>query len=193
MNKCDMPTLQRIVRGVWHGTLLPGRCYVRFVRGAYRAVALVHHGKGFDLEDYDPDLSAAFIRACRNTLGLAQPCDREVVFQLENPHGLARAYPFARSALERILLHAYVHADRLPRAEWEALPRDGWQGVFYNGDRIEMWERYVERRGRLYRVREGWWNSIQPSAAYHEEISYIGARRGAMLSAGYRPDSGRSV
>jgi len=174
-----------LIRTAWNKSSLAGPCYCRQVKGAFFVAVVVHHGKAFDESCCDYDAGMRFVDTCRRQLEKRGALLDLFLFQLDNPHGRYRRFPFERSDLDRLVLKAQIAADRLPKDEWGVTRAADWEGVVYNGDRIEMWEKGVERSGRLYRVREGGWTSIHANASYFDEITYVGARRGAMLYAGF--------
>lgn len=158
------------------------RCYLRRVQGAYRDVWVVHHGRSFELLHEELDSYQAFATRCRKALRRVGVRSDHAFFQVD--HGEVW-YGVLHFELPRVLREAHIAADRMPKGRWARANRGDWQGVFYNGDRIEMWETTVQRRGTLYRVVEGGWTSIQPGASHFEEVTYVGARCGAVLYAGF--------
>lgn len=181
-----LPTGYRdVIRVAWNEAKLGGACYCRQVKGAFSVAVVIHHGRAFDDSRYDYDAGMRFVENCRRQLQRRGAQIDLFLFQLENPSGRYRLFPFEKNDLDRIILQAQIVADRLPRDRWDATQDADWERVVYNGDRIEMWEKGVERSGRLYRVREGGWTSIQMNASYFDEITYVGVRRGAMLYAGF--------
>ncbi len=176
---------RNVIRSTWREVGLRGPCHCRQVQGAFSRAVVVHHGRTFDTSRYDYDEGMRFVEACRKRLRKSGAVLDLFLFQLEDAHSRYRRFPLERSDLDRLILKAQVVADRLPKNEWSVTKSADWEGVFYNGDRIEMWEKSVERSGRLCRVREGGWTSIQSTASYFDEVTYVGAQRGAMLYAGF--------
>jgi hypothetical protein len=155
------------------------------VKGAHSSVVIVHHGRDYEATGVDYELAQRFVETCRTRLRKARIDPEAFLFMLDNAPGRARKWHFAQNDLERLLKAAYVVADQLPKDQWSELPSAGWEGVYYNGDRIEMWELSVQRRGALWRVVEGGWTSTHLSASHFEEVTYVGARRGALLYSRY--------
>ena len=115
-------------------------------------------------------------------------------------------FPLVHDPLARMERMAVVGGDRIPEKEWKKYGAQGerqthgvgdarrdceesgeqeWDPVCGTGDRIEMWERVVERMGEVYRVRTTSWSSVSFGADSSDSIEYIGARWGTMLYAGY--------
>ncbi|MDY0002135.1 MAG: hypothetical protein RBU30_12630 [Polyangia bacterium] len=168
-----MSNVTSIVRSIWDETKLTGHLYCRRAPGAYQDAWIIHHGKN-EPEGTDT-AKRRFVARCRKAL-VKEGLDRDVlIFQLED---------YFRSDLNGLLRMAWIAADRIPQAEWP--DGQGWKPVCCTGDSVEMWDKAVERKGKVYRVIIGSYDTWRLDSNYRDKVMYVGGRRGAMVYSDFR-------
>ncbi len=172
-----------ILRRVWKGLGLRGHCYCRRISGAYREVWIVHHGNGYDHRDdrNGAEDLARFVKRGRRALRKAGYPAKAFLFQVEtSDQRVQRGGRFGKP-VARLVRAAMMEADMLPRSQWAQAAGGDWVGLQYMGDQVEMWDKSIDQKGDLYRVRNGGWTSTMPNAEYYDDVVYVGSCRGAWL------------
>jgi hypothetical protein len=178
----DPAAARQMVRRLWHEARVPGRCWLRVVKGRFAIVLVLHFQVKLTPRSPEVRRKQHFERDCRKAL-------RRVGFStvlIQPPQGAPYSYyNVSRYQMPEMTRQAKIEADQMPRREWGPQDEPGWKSLFGTQDRIEMWSTSVERRGDLYRVIEGVWDSSTGPSEYREKVAYVGGRRGAMLYANY--------
>ncbi|MDD5307340.1 MAG: hypothetical protein PHU25_08460 [Deltaproteobacteria bacterium] len=178
----DPSGARQVVRRLWREALVPGRCWLCVVKGRFATALILHYQ--MKLKPRSPEIrrKQQFERDCRKVLGRAGFS----TVLIQPPQGAPYSYyNVSRYQMPELTRQAKIEADRMSRRQWGPQDEPGWKCLFGTQDRIEMWSTSVERRGDLYRVIEGAWDSSTGPSEYREKVAYVGGRRGAMLYAGY--------
>lgn len=173
-----------ILRRIWKELGLLGHCYCRLIRGAYRDVWIVHHVRSYEVyrdDRNDHKKLGRFVKRGRTALRKAGHPAKAFIFQVEtSDERLQRSGRFGEP-VDRLVKAAVIEADMLPRSKWAQAAKGKWVGLQYMGDQVEMWEKSIDQKGELYRVRNGGWTSTMPGAQHFDDVVYVGAGRGAWL------------
>ena len=159
---------QTLVREVCRQLGLRGRSFCRFVHGRSSDYWIIHHGSPPPSWLDDDADARRFTRRCRLALSRAGLNTKRTLFQAAS-----------RIGFDKLVAQAQIEADRMPQREAKVLGRRVWVPIKYNSDRIEMWNKSLQRSGDLFRVVRGDWISVHSDKGYSEEVVYVGGRRGA--------------
>ncbi len=172
-----------ILRRVWKELGLLGHCYCRRIPGAYRDVWIVHHGRRYRPRDDRNDYKVVgrFVKRGRTALRKAGYPPKAFLFQADTSDSRAQRGSRVSEPLDNLRRAAMMEADMLPRSQWAKAAKGDWVGLQYMGDQVEMWEKSIDQKGDLYRVRNGGWTSTMPNAQHFDDVVYVGAGRGAWL------------